>query len=260
MDNQQVFISRIRTALGHSADLRRRPPGGLFPDHPPAHSRNRLSSFENRSAEERLRLLKRLEAAARPLQIRLAAVSSLSDAGAAIVDLVDRIEPEFDRRKRVTAWRHPLVDRLNLEAALKTAGVPLTVTEPLPKTLDREAADASRRGLRDGVARSSIGITAADYCVADTATLVLKARPGCDRGVSLLPTVHVAVITLDQLVEDLGELYAVLRWETEGPPSTLPHCVTMITGPSKTGDIEAVMVPGVHGPRELYLFVITGRS
>ena len=258
MDNQHVFIKRIRNALGHAPDHRRRPPPGLFQDQPSEASRKRLASVSERSVEDRLQLLKRLEEVARPLQIRVSPVADTAEAGSAIIDLLGRVAPEFDERIRVASWRHLLVDRLNLEAALEARDIPLTVTDPPPESLDDASARAFRRNIRDGVARSAVGITTADFCVADTATLVIKAGPGCDRGVSLLPTVHVAVITLDQLIEDLGELYAVLRWDTEGSPGDLPHCLTMITGPSKTGDIEAVMVPGVHGPRELHLFVITG--
>jgi len=260
MDNQHVFLSRIRKALGHSPDHRRRPPEVLFPDHPSEPSRSRLASVADRSVEEQLGLLKRLEEVAQPLQIQVSPAADIAEAGSAIIDLVGRVEPEFDERIRVAAWRHPLVDQLNLEAALETRDVPVTITEPPPESLDDASARAFRKNTRDGVARSAVGITTANFCVADTATLVIKAEPGCDRSVSLLPTVHVAVITIDQLIEDLGELYAVLRWDTDGPPSDLPHCMTLITGPSKTGDIEAVMVPGVHGPRELHLFVITGSS
>jgi len=260
MNNQLAFISRIRTALGHSPGLRRRPPRGLFPDHPAAHSRAGLEAIAKRSTEERMGLLERLREVARPLQIRVTAVSDAAKASAVIVDLVDRAELEFDTRKRAAAWRHPLVDQLNLKTALEADNVHLTVTDPPDEIHDGESVSAYQRVIRDGVARSAVGITSADYCVADTATLVIKAAPGCDRSVSLLPTVHVAVITLDQLIKDLGELYAVLRWETDGSPEELPHCLTMITGPSKTGDIEAVMVPGVHGPRELHLIVITGNG
>ena len=257
MNNAQTFIARIRTALGHSPDLRRQPAASLFPDHASAQSLATLEVIAKRSTEERMLLLDRLREIARPLNIRVTTVSDVAEAQAAIVNIVDRAELEFDTRKRVAAWRHPLVGRLNLEAALEARDVPVTITEPPPESLDEDSATAFRRNIRKGVTTSAVGITSSDYCVADTATLVIKAAPGCDRSVSLLPTVHVAVITIDQLIKDLGELYAVLRWETDSPPGELPHCLTMITGPSKTGDIEAVMVPGVNGPRELHLCVIT---
>jgi L-lactate dehydrogenase complex protein LldG len=68
----------------------------------------------------------------------------------------------------------------------------------------------------------------------------------------------VAVITLDQLLADLKELYTLLRWDPSQKTEGLTNCMTFISGPSKTADIEMVMVHGAHGPRELHLFVITG--
>ena len=86
----------------------------------------------------------------------------------------------------------------------------------------------------------------------------MKARPGQARSVSLVPSIHVAVITLDQIVRDLEELYALLRNDLGQSGEGLGRCTTFISGPSKTADIELTMVHGAHGPRALHLFVITG--
>ena len=104
--------------------------------------------------------------------------------------------------------------------------------------------------------QSYIGVTAADFCIADTATLVMRTRPGQARSVSLVPSVHVAVISLDQILEDLAELYYRLKWDPR--EKDLTNAMTFISGPSKTADIELVMVHGAHGPREVTVVVITG--
>ena len=118
--------------------------------------------------------------------------------------------------------------------------------------------EADQAKIRRQVTESYIGVTSADYCVASTATLIMKAGPGQMRSVSLLPVIHVAVIELKQVISDLKELYTLLNQDPHEKVEGLSNCMTCITGPSKTGDIELVMVHGAHGPRELHLFVITG--
>jgi len=103
-----------------------------------------------------------------------------------------------------------------------------------------------------------IGITSADYCIAETATLTMKTRPGQPRCVSLLPSIHVAVVRLDQILWNLKELYLLLKWDSYEQAEGITDCMTFISGPSKTADIEATLVHGAHGPRELYLFVLKG--
>jgi L-lactate dehydrogenase complex protein LldG len=103
-----------------------------------------------------------------------------------------------------------------------------------------------------------IGITAADYCIAETATLSMKTRPGQPRCVSLLPSIHIAVIRIEQILSNLNELYMLLKWNPIERAEGITRCMTFITGPSKTADIEATLVHGAHGPRELTIFVLTG--
>jgi L-lactate dehydrogenase complex protein LldG len=101
-------------------------------------------------------------------------------------------------------------------------------------------------------------VTGADFCLADTATLVLITRPGQARSVSLLPSIHVAVVDAGRLLADLAELYTLLRWDAagDGKPEKVFSTMTLICGPSKTADIEATLVQGAHGPRELHLIVV----
>jgi len=107
-------------------------------------------------------------------------------------------------------------------------------------------------------AGSFIGITSADYCIAETGTLVLKTAPGNERIVSLLPSIHVVVVKLEQIIADFKELYTLLDKDLKDSPEGIENGMTFITGPSKTADIEATMVHGAHGPREVYIYVVTG--
>lgn len=130
-------------------------------------------------------------------------------------------------------------------------------TELTPKA-GPDAKTRQKRALRDQIIGSGIGLTSADYCLADTATLVMLAKPNQAGAVSLLPSTHIALIKLDQLLLNLQELYALLKRSPEQRPSdlNLPY-MNLISGPSKTADIEMTMVHGVHGPRDLHLLVLT---
>jgi L-lactate dehydrogenase complex protein LldG len=94
------------------------------------------------------------------------------------------------------------------------------------------------------------GLTEVDYAVAETGTLAIRHRPEHGRLLSLVPFVHVAVIERDRFVPDLLDLMELLK--TEGSGSG----VTMISGPSKTADIEMNVVTGVHGPNVVHAFVL----
>jgi L-lactate dehydrogenase complex protein LldG len=102
---------------------------------------------------------------------------------------------------------------------------------------------------------AGLGITSVDWAVAETGSLAVCARPGGrGRSVSLLPPVHIALLTPDQIVPDLFDLYQKL--EQERQRSDLPSNVTLITGPSKTGDIQLKLTTGVHGPGEVHALVV----
>jgi L-lactate dehydrogenase complex protein LldG len=166
---------------------------------------------------------------------------------AAIVDLVRDKDPEWGHKKSVVAWQHPLIENLNLPAALSQQDV---------NVFFADLKEPQRENLRRHVIDSYIGITAADFCMADTATLVMRTRAGQARSVSLVPAIHIAVIELNQIIADLKELYALLKWDPQAKKEGLTNCMTFISGPSKTADIEATMVHGAHGPREVHVFVI----
>lgn len=98
-----------------------------------------------------------------------------------------------------------------------------------------------------------IGITSAQWAVAETGTLVLESDEERHRLASLVPPVHIAIIEADQIRHTLGE---VLRMLTEKGQDRLSRTVTFITGPSRTSDIELTLAIGVHGPAELYVILL----
>jgi L-lactate dehydrogenase complex protein LldG len=105
-------------------------------------------------------------------------------------------------------------------------------------------------GGADQAERVEIGITGADYGLAATGTLVLLSGPEQDRVLSLLPPVHVAILPEDRLVVDLHALFERIR------PEALPSALLLITGPSRTADIEQTLTPGVHGPGIVHVVLV----
>jgi L-lactate utilization protein LutC len=109
----------------------------------------------------------------------------------------------------------------------------------------------SREELRELCATADFGITSADYALADTGTLVMLASPREARLISLLPPVHIAVIPRDRILTGIDELFTVLP-----SPSEQTSSMVLITGPSRTADIEQILVRGVHGPGEIHAVVV----
>jgi L-lactate utilization protein LutC len=109
-----------------------------------------------------------------------------------------------------------------------------------------------REELRELCATADVGITSVDYALADTGTLVLLSSPREARMISLLPPAHIAVVPRARILTGLDELFSLLP-----NPADSTSSMVLITGPSRTADIEQILVRGVHGPGLLSV-VVTG--
>ena len=114
--------------------------------------------------------------------------------------------------------------------------------------------------LREGydihdLERCDAGITECDALIAQTGSVLLTARSGGGRALSVLPPHHVVIARLDQLLPDLPAAYTLLH-EKYGP-ANWPSLITLITGPSRTGDIERILILGAHGPKRMTIILIT---
>lgn len=97
-----------------------------------------------------------------------------------------------------------------------------------------------------------VAVTGVLAGVAETGTLVCASGPDTARGVSLIPPTHIAIVAAEQLVADLADAFALLEGQA------LPSNVNLITGPSKTADIEGVLITGVHGPGVVQVVLAQG--
>jgi L-lactate dehydrogenase complex protein LldG len=108
----------------------------------------------------------------------------------------------------------------------------------------------AREELREVCAKAACGITSADYALADTGTLVMLSSREEARMISLLPPAHIAVLPASRILSGLDELLELIP-----TPSEITSSMVLITGPSRTGDIEQILVRGVHGPGEIHVVV-----
>lgn len=104
---------------------------------------------------------------------------------------------------------------------------------------------------REAMATAEVGITSADYALADTGSLVIFSESNESRLLSLLPPCHIAIIESSRIVASLDD---VLRLRPL--PGAESSAMIVITGPSRTADIEMRLVRGVHGPGEIHVIII----
>jgi L-lactate dehydrogenase complex protein LldG len=109
--------------------------------------------------------------------------------------------------------------------------------------------------LRQACADAAAGITSADYALSSTGTLVMLSSPSESRLISLLPPLHIAVIPSSAILTDLDELLTVLP-----KPAEQTSSMVLITGPSRTADIEQILVRGVHGPGEIRVIIVDSET
>ncbi len=106
--------------------------------------------------------------------------------------------------------------------------------------------------VRPTVGDDRLGITGAFCAIAETGTLVLLSGAHTPTATALLVDTHVAVLRADRIVSGMEEAFALVRQER----GRLPRAVNMISGPSRTGDIEQTIVLGAHGPFRVHIVVL----
>jgi L-lactate utilization protein LutC len=98
------------------------------------------------------------------------------------------------------------------------------------------------------VREAELGVSGCDCLVAQTGSIFVSTRSAGGRALSVLPPVHLVVARREQLVPDLAAAFALLRQRYGG---RWPSSLSLITGPSRTADIEKILVMGAHGPKRL---------
>ena len=165
--------------------------------------------------------------------------SDPADAARIVLDVASRVQA-----RRILSWDETWLGCPGLHALLRTAGIEVSGLE-LPD-------DPPARGARLLEAgQILVGLTGALAAIADTGTIVLASGPGRCRLASLLPPVHVAIVSQRTLYPSLPSCLAA-------HPGLVAEAsnVVLVTGPSRTADIEMTLTHGVHGPREVHVIVM----
>jgi len=219
--NEFDFFSHISKRLGRHTPLTTAPKRGVtgVPDH---FAKWSLTGTErvNRFAEE-------LE----NLGGTVIRCSSEADMVERLDDLLKTLQPSA-----VGTWGEPVVENDRFEEVLN----------------DYTVLRWGEVGSRD-FAVADVGITGCDFAIADTGTVVLSASRVRGRSVHLLPSVHIAVVRESQVRTRMGEVFADLA-----DAGSLPSSVLLVSGPSRSSDIENDLSIGVHGPGAVYALVVLG--
>jgi L-lactate dehydrogenase complex protein LldG len=163
-----------------------------------------------------------------------------------VVAIVKRTETESGQRqpKEILSWNIEEIGVPGLGAALAVRGIVLA-----PPDVPFE--DPDRGESLGPLANLAVGLTGAQAAIAESGSLVLTSGPGRGRLSSLLTPLHIAVLRRDRIVRTLEDFF------TQRPevPTLGSNCV-IVTGPSRTADIEMTLSRGVHGPREIHVIIV----
>ena len=153
--------------------------------------------------------------------------------------VTSRIDTENDVPMAVAAYLE------SLELPLRLTVAP--VLEPLAWSEARLSATFGVPSPED-----KVGMTLAAFGVAESGTLVMESGPATPSTLNFLPDIHIVILRIENLVGAFEDVWS--RRRTFRRP--MPRTLTMITGPSRTGDIDLTLIRGAHGPRVLHIMIV----
>ena len=127
-------------------------------------------------------------------------------------------------------------------------GCTITLDENISDNLKLDAGD-----YKNQFDKVDVGITGVDYAIAETGSCILFASNMVSRAISLMPEIHICIVEKSQIVPDLDVVFAIYRDFILNQSSKY---FNIMTGPSRSADIEQTLVTGVHGPGEVHMVLI----
>jgi L-lactate dehydrogenase complex protein LldG len=240
--SKEEFLESVRQALGRSSEA------GPQPPYPPleenlAQLEARAKEAQQRLEHNRSALVDRLAKTAQLRGWKVHRTSNPEDA----LEYVASMSLGLGVSKVVRSDQE-VFRELSLDAALQSRGFSVTAVA-------RDEAH-SREWLREEIIAAGLGITGADYAVAETGSVVVLPRQGLSRLVSLVPPVHLALVRPQDVVDSLDDVFLLRRLDYYRNGGDMGSYLNFITGPSRTADIEQTLVVGVHGPKEVHLVLL----
>jgi L-lactate dehydrogenase complex protein LldG len=230
MLERDKILARIKEALkvhaplpNHQVHTQDLPPSPLTP---PPSSPRRWLPFVGERFEDRLALFVKNAA---DLKADFHFLPSRQELLQNLRDLRDR-----ENWKRIGSHAGELTD-----AACDELGLPVCRTDQKYVAAELEGCAAA--------------ITQCDALIAQTGSVLVTSRSAGGRALSVLPPHHVVLATREQFLPDLPEAFALLKRRYQ---PNYPSFISLITGPSRTGDIERILVLGAHGPKKLTIFFV----
>ena len=239
MATRADFLSRIRK------EVRRTP--GLFPAStaiPPGRPSEAAAAIRRQVSERWPEALERFRQEFERVSGVFYRVTHIEE----VPGVIHALAREKDARELIT-W-DPGELGIDLRPGLEPQGLSVTVAPS-------DAQDGARLSYREAAARAQIGVTGADFVLAETGTLILISGSGRPRSTSLLPETHITIFGKERLLETLEQVGVVLEDLHADPTGTMSGAViNFITGPSRTADIELTLTRGVHGPKEVHAIFV----
>jgi len=220
MSERENIFARIKEALTHPAQAHHGQ--GL----PTTTEQRKMMPPVGAAAEEQLALFAR----------------NASDLKATFKLVKDEAELHAELKALATAeaWQRAATHRgVAARDSAKALGLPSLVTDDGYDKHELEKCD--------------VGISECDALIAQTGTVLVTSRSAGGRALSCLPPHHVVIARREQLVADLPAAMALVKQKYAG---NFPSMISFITGPSRTGDIERILVLGAHGPKKLTIFCL----
>lgn len=219
MSERENILARIREALTIPA-----PKSGHAPKAAAKETTNGFAAFLPATTVGFDEQAKQFQANAIDLKAEFHLLENASEAAATLAKIRDA-----EGWKKVASHLGELTQPL-----CKALGLPILNVDDSYDANEMEACDA--------------GITQCDALVAQTGSVLVTSRSAGGRGLSVLPPHHVVLARRDQMVADLPAAFALLKQKYG---MDFPSMMSFITGPSRTGDIERILVLGAHGPKKL---------
>lgn len=144
--------------------------------------------------------------------------------------------------------------------------IPLPGVGDVLVELGIEPAEGRVVGAEDRAARIQaldpvpVCLSGADAAISESGSILVVTGPGRGRLASLLPPIHIAILPAERIVRTLPQAFALLRERFGADVVHARANITIITGPSRSGDIEQTLTLGVHGPKEVHVIVVGAQT